>query len=135
MTEIGHGDIIQYSYLWAREHAQGEITGRKTRPACVMLVVTGADGRKRTLIFPITSQQPSPDTSSIEIPETEARRANLCQPAWVIVDELNQDDLTKSFALEDLQPQGRFSKKFMLKLTMAVRAVAQARKMKIITRK
>jgi hypothetical protein len=100
-----------------------------------MLVVAGADGKKRTLIFPITSQQPLPGTSFVEIPETESKRANLYQPAWVIVDELNQDDLTKSFALEDLEPQGRFSKKFMLKLTMAVRVVAQARKMKIIARK
>ena len=128
-------DVIQYSYLWAREHEKGEIADRKTRPACVMLVVAGADGKKRTLIFPITSQQPSPGTSCVEIPETESKRANLYQPAWVIADELNQDDLTKSFALEDLEPQGRFSKKFMLRLAMAVRAVAQARKMKIVTRK
>jgi hypothetical protein len=69
------------------------------------------------------------------VPETETKRANLYRPAWVIIDELNQDDPTKSFALEDRQPMGRFSKKFMLRLAVAIRAVALARKMKIIPRK
>lgn len=134
-NDIQHGDVVKYSYLWAREQTRGEEAGRKTRPACVMLIVTGADGKLTTLIFPITSQKPLPDTSAIEIPETEARRAGLYRPAWVIVDELNKDDLASSFALEDRKPLGRFSKKFMLKLAIAVRAVAQARKMKIISRR
>ena len=41
MAEIGHGDIIKYSYVWHREHLRGEVSGRKARPACVMLIVVG----------------------------------------------------------------------------------------------
>jgi hypothetical protein len=46
MTDIRHGDVVKYSYLWGREYDDGETTGRKTRPACVMLIVTGTDGKK-----------------------------------------------------------------------------------------
>ena len=134
MSEIGHGDVVRYSYLWAREHLHGETAGRKARPACVMIVVAGESG-KATLLFAITSQQPQRGMDAIEVPDIEARRAKLRQPAWIIIDEFNRDDLARSFALEDAKPIGRFSKKFMLRLAVAIRAVAVARRMKIVPRK
>jgi hypothetical protein len=100
-----------------------------------MLIVTGPHGKKNTLIFPITSREPMAGVNAVPVPETEAKRAKLYLPAWVIIDEFNRDDLTKSFSLEDRQPMGQFSKKFMLKLATAIRAVALARKMKIVPRK
>lgn len=135
MADIGHGDVIRYSYLWFREHLDGEVTGRKTRPTCVMLIFAGENGTQRALIFPITSHPPTKDTPAVSVPETEARRAKLYQPAWVILDEHNQDDLTKSFALDDAKPIGHFSRAFMLKLATEVRSVLRARKMKIISRR
>ena len=135
MAEIGHGDIIKYSYVWHREHLRGEVSGRKARPACVMLIVVGTGRKQRALLFPITSQPPGSDTVALAVPETEARRAKLYQPAWVILDEHNQDDLEKSFALEDARPVGQFSKAFMLKLAMQVRAVMRGRRMKIVPRR
>lgn len=129
MPEIAHGDIILYSYLWAREHDRGEESGRKGRPTCVMLIVAGKDGRRRPLLFPITSQPPHAGASAVEIPETEARRAKLYTPAWVIVDEFNTDDLTTSWALEDSKPLGQFSRKFMARI--AAEAAAAIRKGKV----
>jgi hypothetical protein len=135
MNEIGHGDIIKYSYLWAREYDGGEETGRKTRPACVMVTVMGPDRRKNTLIFAITSQPPRSDTLSIEVPTTEARRGKLRQPAWVIVSEFNLDDPTTSFALDDIKPIGQFSRKFMSIVAAAAAAAIRAGRSRSVPRK
>lgn len=71
MTDIGHGSVIRYAYLWAREHDRGEEAGRKVRPACIVLITRGKDGREIPLIFPITSRSPRPGTEAVEIPEIE----------------------------------------------------------------
>lgn len=131
MTEIAHGHVILYSYLWAREFDQREESGRKVRPTCVMLIVPGKDGKPKPLLFPITSQPPGAGTYAVAIPETEARRAKLYTPAWVIVDEFNLDDPATSWALEDAEPLGQFSRKFMTRLATeaasAIRAGAARR--------
>lgn len=126
MTEIGHGSVIRYSYLWAREHDRGEDAGRKARPACIMLIIRGKGGLETTLFFPITSRSPGPDTLAIEIPEIEARRARLYSPSWVIVDEFNTDDIATSFAIEDRQPLGIFSRTFMARIAAAAAAAIRA---------
>lgn len=119
MTDIGHGSVIRYAYLWAREHDRGEEAGRKVRPACIMLITRGKDGREIPLIFPITSRSPRPGTEAVEIPEIEARRARLYTPAWVIIDEFNTDDIENSFAIEDREPLGTFSRAFMGRIAAA----------------
>ncbi|AMB44350.1 hypothetical protein [Methylobacterium sp. AMS5] len=135
MTEPQHGEIILYSYLWAREHDRGEETGRKARPTCVMLIVVGKDGRSKPLLFPITSQPPGSSNHFVEVPETEARRAKLSTPAWVIVDEFNTDDPTTSWALEDAKPLGRFSKKFMSRIAAAAAGAIRAGKARSVPRR
>jgi hypothetical protein len=125
MRSASTGDVVLYSYLWAREHERGEESGRKTRPACVMVLFKDNKGRQTTLLFPITSQMPLPQTQAVEIPETEARRARLYSPAWIIVSEFNTDNLDSSFALEDREPLGTFSGKFMS--MVAARAAAAVR--------
>ncbi|MGU3495852.1 hypothetical protein ACLBXM_17565 [Xanthobacteraceae bacterium A53D] len=126
MTDSRHGDVILYSYLWAREHERGEETGRKGRPTCVMLILAGKDGQPRPLLFPITSQPPRPGVRYVPIPETEARRAKLYTPAWVIVDEFNTDDLTRSWAVEDPTPLGQFSRKFTSRIAAEAAAAIRA---------
>jgi len=126
MTEIAHGSVILYSYLWAREHKQGEESGRKTRPACVMIILRGHGGVETPLLFPITSRSPLSGRRAIAIPETEARRARLYTPAWVIVDEFNTDDLGTSFAVEDREPLGMFSRKFMARIAAGAAAAIRA---------
>lgn len=119
MTKFGHGDVILYSYLWGREHDRGEESGRKARPTCVMIIFRAQEGKKTTLLFPITSRRPDPRADAVEIPEIEARRAKLYTPAWIIVDEFNSDDLETSFAIEDAEPLGAFSRKFMARVAAA----------------
>lgn len=135
MPEPAHGDIILYSYLWAREFDQGEESGRKARPTCVMLIVAGRDGRQRPLLFPITSQPPRPGARFVEIPETEARRAKLYTPAWVIVDEFNTDDLATSWVIEDSEPLGRFSRKFMARIAVEAAAAIRAGAVRSVPRR
>lgn len=126
MTDPKHGDVILYSYLWAREHDRGEESGRKARPTCVMLIVAGKDGRPKPLLFPITSQPPHGNAWAVPVPETEAQRAKLYTPAWVVVDEFNTDDLATSWAVEDPKPFGRFSRKFMSRIAAEAAAAIRA---------
>lgn len=135
MIEPQHGEIILYSYLWAREHDRGEEAGRKARPTCVMLIVVGKGGRRKPLLFPITSQPPGSSGHVVEIPETEARRAKLYTPAWVVVDEFNTDDLAASWALEDTKPLGRFSQKFMSQIAAAAAVAIRAGEARSIPRR
>ncbi|NTG09295.1 hypothetical protein [Rhizobium rhizogenes] len=135
MIEPKHGHIILYSYLWAREHDQGEESGRKARPTCVMLIVVGKDGRQKPLLFPITSQPPRPGAHYVEIPETEARRAKLYTLAWVIVDEFNTDDLATSWALEDAKPLGQFTRKFMSRIAAEAAAAIRVGAVRSVPRR
>lgn len=135
MIDPAHGQVILYSYLWAREHDRGEESGRKARPTCVLLIVAGKDGRPRPLLFPITSRPPGPSTRFVEIPETEARRAKLYTPAWVIVDEFNTDDLATSWAIEDAEPLGQFSRRFMSRIAAEVAAAIRASGVRSVPRR
>lgn len=134
MTEIGHGSVVLYAYLWARERDRGEESGRKARPACVMMILRGKDGRSTPLFFPITSRHPIKGTHAVEIPEIEARRARLYSPAWVIVDEFNTDAIETSFAIEDREPLGTFSRKFMSAIAAAAAAAIRDGVSKVVPR-
>ena len=134
MVELLHGDVVLYAYLWWREHRAGEETGRKARPACVMIVMPAGRGVGKALLFPITSTPPGAGTAYISVPETEAKRAGLYTPAWVIVEEFNSDDPATSLALEDTRPLGRFSRKFVGRIAAAAAAAARARGMRAIPR-
>ena len=104
-----NGDIFRYAYLWRREFERGEDAGRKARPVCLATLLPGAPGATRVILFPITSQPPQLGRAALAIPETEARRARLRTPAWLILDECNGDIWERSFHIEDQKPQGRFS--------------------------
>lgn len=134
MVELRHGDVVLYSYLWWREHARGEESGRKARPACVMIIVSQPKGSKRAILFPVTSAPPMPGTAAIVVPDIEARRAKLHTPAWVIVEEFNSDDPDNSLALEDTRPLGTFSRAFIGRIAAAAAAAARERGMRAITR-
>jgi hypothetical protein len=91
-----------------------------------MIIVAGKDGQETSLIFPITSKAPGKGDHAVEIPETEARRAKLYTPAWVIVDEFNTDDLETSFVVEAAKALGRFSRAFMATIAAEAAAVMRA---------
>jgi hypothetical protein len=134
MRDVRHGHVVLYSYLWARQFERGEESGRKSRPTCVMLIIKGKSGQEAPLLFPITSQRPRNDARAVPIPEIEARRANIYTPAWVIVDEFNTDDLATSFALEDSEPLGQFSRKFMSSVAAAAASAIRNGSVKAVPR-
>ena len=70
----------------------------------------------------------------VEIPETEAKRAKLHTPAWVIVDEFNVDDLATSWALESTVPVGQFTRRFMAKIAAEAAAAIRAKNIRSIPR-
>ena len=130
------GQVFDYHYLWKWQADRGETEGRKKRPSCVVIVVTNAAGHHIMFIAPITSKAPEPGRSSLEIPETEARRANLDTnlPLWVILDELNADVLETSYTLEERSARGTFSPAFTNAILRGVQNLRAAGRMKLSNR-
>jgi len=71
------GCVIQFPFLWVREAKRGETEGRKPRPVAVGVRIARPKGEDLLVLFPITSQPPSPGRFAAEIPEMEKRRAGL----------------------------------------------------------
>jgi hypothetical protein len=135
MIEAKTGLVIRYVYLWARERDRGEETGRKDRPVCVQMMISDSLGQELALLFPITSQMPDPATRAVSLPEIEARRVGLRTPAWVIVEEWNEEtDLRNSPSIADPMPLGRLSKAFVLELRQAAIAAIRARQYRAVRR-
>jgi hypothetical protein len=107
--DLTQGTVLRYPYLWFRQRSRGETEGRKTRPTAVVFRMGNV-----VALIPITTREPEPQDLSLEIPEIEKKRAGLDASSrqWLILDELNIDDLTQSFYLEDGSIIGRFSKPF-----------------------
>jgi hypothetical protein len=135
MIEPSNGLVIRYSYLWAREHDRPEEAGRKDRPACVQIIVADEQAGTIVALFPITSQPPRRDRTALEIPETEARRAGLKLPAWIIVDEWNLDNLATSSHIADTHPLGTFSPAFTRRIRQSAAARIRARRYRSVPRR
>jgi hypothetical protein len=112
------GTIFRYSYLWAREADKGETEGRKERPVAVAIRLQRPGGKDRFILFPITTKMPDPDRFASEIPDREKRRAGLDHDIrlWIILDDVNTDQIGKSFYLRDQEPLGHLSRAYFLPL-------------------
>lgn len=130
------GQVFDYHYLWKWQADRGETEGRKKRPSCVVIVVANAAGHHVMFIAPITSKAPDQGRTAVEIPETEARRANLDThlPLWVILDELNADILELSYTLEDRVARGSFSPAFTDAILRGVQRIRAAGKLGLSNR-
>jgi len=130
------GQVFDYHYLWDREARKGQTEGRKKRPSCMAVVTVDAKGQHVLFIAAITTKSPVGDTVAIEIPETEAYRADLTAdvPLWVVVSELNADILEQSYVLEDRTPRGRFSHAFTETVARRIQELRKAGKLKISSR-
>lgn len=133
MPEVRSGLVFRYSYLWARQHERGEESGRKDRPVCVQVIVK-AGAERLTMLFPVKSQPQGDSRAALEIPALEARRAGLRTPAWVIVDEWNEDDLEISPYLAEPNPLGEFSKPFAARIARSAAAAIRERRHKRVRR-
>lgn len=107
--------------LRAREADRGETEGRKSWPAVVGVRLPRPEGNDVILLFPITSQAPSPSRLAAEIPAIEKRRGGLATDTrrWLILDEYNQDVIGRSFYLVPEAKVGQLSKAFLLPLLQA----------------
>ncbi len=115
------GAVIRYPYLWKRESDKGEDSGRKDRPACLVIAVP-IHGLTYLYLLPISSQPPSPTQTALEIPEGELRRIGLkaYKRGWITVSEHNRDIAERSFYLDlSADPLGTFSDAFLLKVQRA----------------
>ncbi|MGO4569472.1 hypothetical protein AB4Z52_31610 [Rhizobium sp. 2YAF20] len=126
------GQIVRFFYLWSRQAAAGEESGRKARPTCVVVRTVAVPGA--VFLFPITSQYPSTDRLSLAISEMECRRAGLDFPCWIILDEYNRVDLDKAFDFETTTPLGSFSPAFLKSIASTVKHAAAARKLTGVAR-
>jgi len=135
MFKPANGLVISYNYLWARQHDRHEESGRKSRPACVQIIIADSERGTVVALFPITSQPPRAERTALTIPETDAHRIGLKTPSWIIVDEWNLDDLAKSPHIADARPIGLLSPAFMKRVRAAAADRIRARRYRSVPRK
>ncbi len=128
--EFQPGQVIVYPYLWAWQAERGETEGRKMRPTCVVVAVSGAnDGLTHLALLAITTQPPQRGRTALEIPDIERRRAGLgdITRCWIVVDEYNYDVAERSWYIEPGSGVlGRFSKTFVMKIAVAFAKAQQS---------
>lgn len=84
------GLVISYSYLWWREHGEGEEAGRKNRPCAIVAARQILEGREVVTVVPITHTPPTDPLDAVEIPAALKKHLGLDDfPSWVIVTETN----------------------------------------------
>jgi hypothetical protein len=133
MSALKPGDIVRYYYLWARQAADGEESGRKARPACVV-VRTPAEP-PALFLFPLTSQKPSPSRDSLAVSEIECRRGGLDHPSWLILDEYNRVQADETYDLAGARPIGTFSPAFLRRIASTIKQVATRRRLRGVVRR
>jgi hypothetical protein len=126
------GQVVRFFYLWSRQAAAGEESGRKARPVCVVVRTAAVPGA--VFLFPITSQMPGPVRLSLAISQIECRRAALDFPCWIILDEYNRVELDKAYDFETTVPLGSFSPAFLKAIASTVKHAAASRKLSGIVR-
>lgn len=131
---IRTGCVVSYPYLWAREAAAGEQSGRKNRPVAVAVRLPRPDGDVLVLLA-ITSQPPVGTRTAVEIPPIEKRRAGLDadKRLWIVTDEYNEDVIGRSLYLEAREPIGQFGKAFLMPILRAL--IAQRRSISAVNRR
>lgn len=130
---LERGQIVRFFYLWSRQAAAGEESGRKARPTCIVVRSPGKPGA--VFLFPITSQKPDSDRIALAFPEIECRRAGLAFPCWIILDEYNRVELDAAFDFESTKPTGSVSAAFLRKIAAAVKQASESRRMRGVTRR
>ncbi len=126
------GDILRFYYLWSHQVEDGEESGRKSRPVCV--VVRTLTNPAMFYLFPITTKQPKADRLSLAISPFECRRSGLDFPVWLIVDEYNVAATDQLFDLASPTPIGRLSPATMTKIAALVKKASSERRLKGVRR-
>jgi hypothetical protein len=85
------GMVISYSFLWKQEQEKGETSGRKDRPAAIVVIRTDLGPDELVYVVPITHSQPAhDDRSKILVPRTIKQRLGLDEEqSWIDISEYN----------------------------------------------
>jgi hypothetical protein len=127
------GDVLRYSYLWARQADAGEESGRKARPVCIV-VRTPAEPAA-LFLFPLTSQKPDRSRVHVAVSEIECRRGGLDFPTWLVLDEYNRVRVDEAYDLVTTKPLGAFSPAFVRKIAALIKEAAAQRRLRGVVRK
>jgi hypothetical protein len=130
VTDPCAGEVWRYPFLWDRQSKFGETEGRKERPTAIVAAVHDAKGSLFLALLPITTQQPGTGRISLPIPQMEARRIGLttAQPLWVIIDEYNHDNLSRSYYFDQEGRIGAMSAAFLKQVSVAFVTALQQRR-------
>ena len=129
---FSNGEIYEYNYLWHYQAHQGEETGHKPRPVCLLL--PASDTSSQLLLFPITTVEPEPSQFAVEIPEIERRRVGLDRRNWLIADEYNLANTDELYDFGSVIPRGTFSLQFLRSFVAAYKDAKAAGAVKAIKR-
>jgi len=85
------GMVVSYSFLWKREQAKGETSGRKDRPAAIVIIRSALGPGELVHVVPITHSGPAQsDQTKIAIPQVIKQRLGLDEEqSWIDISEYN----------------------------------------------
>ena len=85
------GMVVSYSFLWKREQEKGETSGRKDRPAAIVIVRSDLGPGELVYVVPITHSAPAQgDQTKIAIPQVVKQRLGLDEErSWIDISEYN----------------------------------------------
>lgn len=126
------GDVAEFFYLWHREQAASEESGRKPRPVCIVIKTPG--NPDVVFLFPFTSKVPLPEQPALEVPEIECRTIGLSAPCWIILDEYNRVEMDKDYDFASSEPIGSVSAAFLRTIAATIRKEARSGAMKAVNR-
>lgn len=130
---LEQGDVAEFYYLWHREDQQGEESGRKPRPVCVVIKTPGSPDV--LFLFPFTSKPPLSGQLALAVPETECRRIGLTPPCWIVLDEYNRVEMDKDYDFVSTERIGSMSPVFLRSIASAIKnAAAQRTTIKAVRR-
>lgn len=130
MFEIGA--VYNYAYLWARQRDAGEISGRKNRPAALLL----RNSRLPDLLFmfAISSSPPDSGRLALRLSPSECDRAGLRSPAWIYLDEFNVSSAADPVDFAGVAPLGNLSRSFVDRVRRAALENIRARRAIVVAR-
>lgn len=129
---LEQGDVAEFYYLWHREAQQGEESGRKPRPVCIVIKTPG--NPDIVFLFPFTSKAPLPGQLALSVPETECRRIGLTAPCWIILDEYNRVETDKDYDFVSTEPIGSVSAAYLREIAATIRQAARTAPLKAVKR-
>lgn len=129
---LEQGDVAEFHYLWHREAQNGEESGRKPRPVCIVIRTPG--NLDVVFLFPFTSKQPGADRLALSVPETECRRIGLAAPCWIILDEYNRVEMDKDYDFVSTEPIGSVGAAFLREIAATVKQAARSTRIKAVKR-